>query len=200
MELGRCAPTPFPPLPWVSHGRQVAGRGAASRSTKRSTHARPGMHVQQCSAVPLIRWFRKHLSVCTGCTDVCHVTLLSGRVLSAITSSLRVTILGFEVYRRLDRLAVRWLSIGQPVMSSHSTLREEVSGVCVCVRLTLIHLITQTGDNVAVRGPQAQPPLHTIYSVKAFLREKVHNVAFWAMYRSGNAACRCPKDASSSPR
>ena len=108
------------------------GRGAASRSTKRSTHARPGMHMQQCSAVPLIRWFRKHLSVCTGCTDVCHVTLLSGRVLSAITSSLHVTILGFEVYRRLDRLAVRWLSIGQPVMSSHSTLREEVSGVCVC--------------------------------------------------------------------
>ena len=61
---------------------------AASRSTKRSTHARPGMHMQQCSAVPLIRWFHKHLSVCTGCTDVCHVTLLSGRVLSAITSSL----------------------------------------------------------------------------------------------------------------
>ena len=29
-------------------------RGAASRSTKRSTHARPGMHMQQCSAVPLI--------------------------------------------------------------------------------------------------------------------------------------------------
>ena len=25
---------------------------AASRSTKRSTHARPGMHMQQCSAVP----------------------------------------------------------------------------------------------------------------------------------------------------
>ena len=72
--------------------------------------------------------------------------------------------------------------------------------VCVCVRLTLIHLTTQTGDNVAVRGPQAQPPLHTIHSVKAFLREKVHNVAFWAMYRSGNAACRCPEDASSSPR
>ena len=107
-------------------------KGAASRLTKRSTHARPGMHMQQCSAVPLIRWFHKHLSVCTGCTDVCHVTLLSGRVLSAITSSLHVTILGFEVYRRLDRLAVRWLSIGQPVMSSHSTLREEVSGVCVC--------------------------------------------------------------------
>ena len=72
--------------------------------------------------------------------------------------------------------------------------------MCVCVRLTLIHLITQTGDNVAVRVPQAQPPLHTIHSVKAFLREKVHNVAFWAMYRSGNAACRCPEDASSSPR
>ena len=72
--------------------------------------------------------------------------------------------------------------------------------MCVCVRLTLIHLTTQTGDNVAVRGPQAQPPLYTIHSVKAFLREKVHNVAFWAMYRSGNAACRCPEDASSSPR
>ena len=53
---------------------------------------------------------------------------------SAITSSLHVTILGFEVYRRLDRLAVRWLSIGQPVMSSHGTLREEVSGVCERIR------------------------------------------------------------------
>ena len=53
---------------------------------------------------------------------------------------------------------------------------------------------------MAVRGPQAQPPLHTIRSVKAFLRAKVHNVVFWAMYRSGNAACRCPEDVSSSPR
>ena len=61
-------------------GRVMCPRGGASRSTKRSTHARPGMHMQQCSAVPLIRWFHKHLSVCTGCTDVCHVTLLSGRV------------------------------------------------------------------------------------------------------------------------
>jgi hypothetical protein len=39
--------------------------GAASRSTKRSTHARPGMHMQRCSAVPLIRWFHEHFSVCT---------------------------------------------------------------------------------------------------------------------------------------
>ena len=51
------------------------GLGAASRSTKSSTHARPGMHMQQCSAVPLIRWFHEHFSVCTGCTDVCLVTL-----------------------------------------------------------------------------------------------------------------------------
>ena len=136
-------PSPLPPSPMRKKGAPLApcpqptisqnpGGGGASRSTKRSTHARPGKHMQQCSAVPLIRWFHKHLSVCTGCTDVCHVTLLSGRVLSAITSSLHVTILRFEVYRRLDRLAVRWLSIGQPIMSSHSTLREEVSGVCVC--------------------------------------------------------------------
>ena len=124
--------------PCILRGSQ---RQAASRSTKRSTHARPGMHMQQCSAVPLIRWFHVHLSVCTGCTDVCHVTLLSSRVLSAITSSLHVTILGFEVYRRLDRLAVCWLSIGQPVMSSHSTLRG--GQVCVCVRLILIYLTTQ---------------------------------------------------------
>ena len=125
-------------------GGPLLGAGAASRSTKRSTHARPGMHMQQCSAVPLIRWFHEHFSVCTGCTDVCLVTLFSGRVLSAKTSSLHVTILGIEVHRRLDRLAVRWLSIGQPVMSSYSTLREGVSGVCVCVRLILIHLTTQT--------------------------------------------------------
>ena len=51
--------------------------------------------------------------------------------------------------------------------------------MCVCVRLTLIHLTTRTGDNVAVRGPQAKPPLHTIHAVIAFLREKVHHVAFW---------------------
>ena len=142
------APPPPPPsnvvgqaMILLSRGRAGAATGAASRSTKRSTHARPGMHLQQCSAVPLIRWFHKHLSVCTGCTDVCHVTLLSGRVLSAITSSLHVTILGFEVYRRLDRLAVCWLSIGQPVMSSHSTLGG--GQVRVCVRLILIHLTTQ---------------------------------------------------------
>ena len=55
---------------WVGEG----GR-AASRSTKRSTHARPGMHMQQCSAVPLIRWVHEHVSVCTGCTYVCLVTL-----------------------------------------------------------------------------------------------------------------------------
>ena len=57
-------------------GRQVTvSPGAASRSTKRSTHARPGMHMQQCSAVPLIRWFREHFSICTGCTYVCLVIL-----------------------------------------------------------------------------------------------------------------------------
>ena len=99
-------PPPPPPCNLPPFVRPVPPQWAASRSTKRSTHARPGMHMQQCSAVPLIRWFHKHLSVCTGCTDMCHVTLLSGRVLSAITSSLHVTILGFEVYRRLDRLAV----------------------------------------------------------------------------------------------
>ena len=32
-------------------GREGEGDGAARRSTKRSTHARPGMHMQQCSAV-----------------------------------------------------------------------------------------------------------------------------------------------------
>ena len=56
----------------------------------------------------------------------------SGRVLSAKTSSLHVTVLRVEVHRRLDRLAVRWLSIGQPVVSSYSTLGEGVSSVCVC--------------------------------------------------------------------
>ena len=30
---------------------------------------------KQCSAVPLIRWFHEHFCVCTGCTDVCLVTL-----------------------------------------------------------------------------------------------------------------------------
>ena len=35
-----------------------------------------------------------------------------------------LTYWGVEVHRRLDRLAVRWLSIGQPVMSSVSTHRE----------------------------------------------------------------------------
>ena len=68
--------------------------------------------------------------------------------------------------------------------------------VCVCVCVCWAHShsfdYTNCGDNVAVRGPQAQPPLHTTRSVKAFLRAKVHNVVFWAMYRSGNAACRCP--------
>ena len=38
--------------------------------------------------------------------------------------------------------------------------------VYVCVRLTLIHLTAQTSDNVVVRGPQAQPPLHTTHSIK----------------------------------
>ena len=53
---------------------------------------------------------------------------------------------GVEVHWRLDRLAVHWLSIGQPVMSSDSTHREGVSGVCVCVcvRLILIHMTTHT--------------------------------------------------------
>ena len=73
--------------------------------------------------------------------------------------------------------------------------------MCVCVLGSFSFIDnTDCGVYVAVRGPQAQPPLHTIRSVKAFLREKVHNVVFWAMYRSGNAACRCPEDVSSSPR
>ena len=32
--------------------------------------------------------------------------------------------------------------------------------------------------------------MHTIRSDTAFLRAGVHNVAFWAMYRSGNAALK----------
>ena len=71
----------------------------------------------------------------------------------------------------------------------------------MCV-LAHSHLFGYTicGDNVAVRGPQAQPLVHTICSNKAFLRAGVHNAAFWAMYRSGNAAGRCPEDEGSIPR
>ena len=63
-----------------------------NRSSKRSTHARPGMHMQQCSAVPF-----------TYCplTGLVYVQAdqpslpgsLFGRVLSAKTSSLHSTIL-----------------------------------------------------------------------------------------------------------
>ena len=55
----------------------------------------------------------------------------SGRVLSAKTSSLHVTVQGVEVHRRLDRLAVCWHSIGQPVFASYSTHGMEVRSVCV---------------------------------------------------------------------
>ena len=72
--------------------------------------------------------------------------------------------------------------------------------MCVCWAHSHSFDNTDCGVNVAVRGPQAQPLLHTIRSVKAFLREKVYSVVFWTMYHSGKAACRCPEDVSSSPR
>ena len=43
----------------------VPAKEAACRSTKHSTHARPGMHMQQCSAVPL--WHMWHMARSNGC-------------------------------------------------------------------------------------------------------------------------------------
>ena len=124
----------------------------------------------------------------------------SGRVLSAKTSSLHVTVRGVEVHRRQDRLAVCWLSIGQPVFSSYSTHGAEVSSVCVCKAHAHSVSYTDCDDNVAVRGPQAQPLVHTFCPNKAFLRAGRHKEGFWALYRSGDAASCCPEDGGSSPR
>ena len=56
----------------------------------------------------------------------------SGRVLSAKTSSLHVTLLGVEVHGQLDRLAVCWHSISQPVVAFYSARGGKVRSLCVC--------------------------------------------------------------------
>ena len=65
---------------------------AACRSTKRSTHARPGMHMQQCSAVPLMIHRLQRPDVCTDCRNFCLLFPSLSRLLSAKTSSRNRTI------------------------------------------------------------------------------------------------------------
>ena len=68
----------------------------------------------------------------------------------------------------------------------------------MCVRHSISY--TDCDDNVVVRGPEAQPSVHTFSQDKAFLRAGRHNESFWALYRSGDAAGCCPEDGGSSPR
>ena len=80
----------------VAHKRHL-GNGDGSkdgrnRSSKRSTHARPGMHMQQCLAVPFTHCPSTGLMYVQACQPSLPGSLFS-RILSAKTSSLHSTIL-----------------------------------------------------------------------------------------------------------
>ena len=109
----------------------IYSTGAACRSTKRSTHARPGMHVQQCSAVPAQFHCATSGPSYVKPANIRFVPLSLSCVLSAKTSSLHATIRGHWSTGQHIKLARCWHYGGQLVAPP---LSQGQRMVCACVQ------------------------------------------------------------------
>ena len=111
--------------------------GGACKSTKRSTHARLGMHMQQCSAVPLSTHSVHHELLCM--YRLSHLTMLFpsiSRVLSATTSTLNETVHRSMGPSGYTTVACCWDFFGQSDVYHRQPSRRNRGGVRVMVCLS----------------------------------------------------------------
>ena len=172
-----------------SRGPQERGRKQVS---KRYTHARPGMHMQQCSAVPCDHWYDTyvlpynplHLMAlfCQHRVFVCYKTEKGTLMLLSFT---RVTLRLLALLGQVTwtgTVCFRGRKWGRGTTSGTKAAYSPLSGLAGCEGAGgPASIVKRSGHDIA------------------FLRSESTCAGFWAMYCCGCAAGCSPEDGSSNP-